>query len=542
MVDAGVKGGAEAVGTGAFTSALAAREVWLLTLRDIVSRARAIARAANQPPPRLRIRKYRYEDLATPGMLLHLADTCEDFNVEGFLRSMVDDCVRDVGVGGRILNPEERAGALERYREAIARAILTTHGVDGDLSDKLPASIFPTLAHRFFAANQLFMTLDWVQFREAIYAFNRATDAATRRSHELGGLDAPHAQRLITAVPLFFETVMPTRSLPLLVAPQLFADATNTSLAGFPKRDRAILKAAAKAALSVAAKRIRAYPGNKVPENDRGDILFDTMQAFIKIVSRHPRLVRRACLAYVEQLRAHSEYRMRSHIDEAVRDMTLLNRPDAYFLVEGKSDEIYVSRCFEVRGTGDVFIKVEKQEGSSSMERRVRDLRRDGATSIVTLVDADAPTFHADLTRLLTGAPHSAAFMLSRGMIEDQFSPQVHALALNAAYPHGDEVLPADLRSDGDVVTALKRVAWEKKRVRFDKVSHAQANRPKILGEPEDIPGEIRSILDVAVAHAARSRRDSPRPASYLSLDRRTLDALRSLQTPGTDAKVTDNS
>jgi hypothetical protein len=241
VIETGVRGGADAVGTGAFAAALAAREVWLVTLREIVSCARAIARGAGQAPRRLRIRRYRYEDLATPGMLLHLADTCEKFNVEGFLLDMVESCVRDVPIGDRTLAADERAEKLERWREHIARAILTAHGVDGDLSDKLPETIFPTLAHRFFAANQLFMTLDWVQFREAIYAFNRAVDAATRRAHQLGGLDATNAQRLVTGVPFFFELVMPTRSLPLLVAPQLFADAMHTPLARFPKRDRTIL-------------------------------------------------------------------------------------------------------------------------------------------------------------------------------------------------------------------------------------------------------------------------------------------------------------
>jgi hypothetical protein len=528
VIDAGVKGGNDAVGAGAFTATLAAREVWILTLREIVSRARAIARAAGQTPPRLRIRRYRFEDLATPGMLLHLADACEDMNVDGFLHDMVDSCVADVGIGDRTLDTAERAQKLEQWREPIARAILTTHGVDGDLSEKLPATIFPTFAHRFVAANQLFMTLDWVQFRQALYEFNSAVDAATHCSHQIGGLDASPQKRLVTGVPLFFETVMPTKNLPFMVAPQLWADTTNTALLDFPKRDRAILKSAAKRALAVASARFREYPSaNDIPEDDRGEILFAMMQTFIAAVSRHPRLVRRICEVYVDQFRADTSRRLRGHIDEAMRDMRLLDKPDAYFLVEGPSDEIYLSRCLELHGTGEVFVAIEKQEGTSSMERRVRDLRKDGAASIFTLVDADAPTFHEDLKRLLAGVAHSEAFMLSRGMIEDQFSPEAHAAALNAAYPHGDSVLPGDLAVGADAVTTLKRAAWEKKRVSFDKVAHARAVAG-LLTEPAHIPPQILAIIQTAIAHSEQSRRETPRPTSYLSLDRRTLDALRS--------------
>lgn len=530
VIDAGVKGGKTAVGDGAFTATLAAREVWIVTLREIVSRARAIARAAGQLPTRLRIRRYRFEDLATPGMLLHLADACEDMNVDGFLFDIVDSSVVDVRIGDRTLDTAERAKKLEQWREAVARAILTTHGVDGDLSEKLPTTVFPTFAHRFVAANQLFMTLDWVQFRHAINAFNSAVDAATHCSHQLGGLDASPEKRLVTGVPLFFETVMPTRNLPFMVAPQLWADATNTSLSAFPKRDRAILRSAAKSAFGVASARIREYPStNEVPEKDRGDILFEMMQTFIAAVSRHPLLVRRICTAYVDQFRADTNRRLRSHIDETMRDMRLLDKPDAYFLVEGPSDKIYLLRCLELYGAGDVFIAVEKQEGTSSMERRVRDLKREGAASIFTLLDADAPTFHDDLKRLLVGVTHSEAFILSRGMIEDQFLPETHAAALNAAYLHGDSVLPSDISAGVDAVTALKRAAWEKKRVSFDKVAHARAVA-ELLIDPEYIPSQLRSIIATVIVHAEQSRREMPRPTSYLSLDRRTLDALRSRQ------------
>jgi len=530
VIDTGVKGGNDAVGDGAFTAALAAREVWILTLREIVSRARAIARAAGQTPPRLRIRRYQFEDLATPGMLLHLADACEEMNVDGYLHDMVDLCVADLRIGERTLDMAERTEKLNEWREAVARTILTTHGVDGDLAEKLPATIFPTFAHRFVAANQLFKTLDWVQFRDAIYAFNSAVDAATHRSHQLGGLDATPGKRLVTGVPLFFQAVMPTTNLPFMIAPQLWADATSTTLSAFPKRDRAILKAAAKRALGVASARFQEYPSvDEIPEGDRGEILYAMMQTFIADVSRHPRLVRRVCAVYIEEFRADTNRRLRNHIDESLRDLRLLVKPDAYFLVEGPSDKIYLSRCLELHGTGDAFISIEEREGTSSMGRRVRDLRKEGAVSIFTLVDADAPTVHRDLARLLAGMPHSEAFMLSRGMIEDQFSLETHATALNATSPQGDSVLPSDLAADANAVKALKGAAWEKKRESFDKVAHAEAVA-ELLTEPDHIPPQLRSIIQAAVAHAEQSRRETPRPPSYLSLDRRTLDALRSRQ------------
>jgi hypothetical protein len=163
------------------------------------------------------------------------------------------------------------------------------------------------------------------------------------------------------------------------------------------------------------------------------------------------------------------------------------------------------------------------------MGRRVRDLRKEGAVSIFTLVDADAPTVHSDLARLLAGMPHSEAFILSRGMIEDQFSLETHATALNAKFPHGESVLPSDLAAYANAVKALKGVAWEKKRVSFDKVAHAEAVA-ELLTEPDHIPPQLRSIIQAAVVHAEQSRRETPRPPSYLSLDRRTLDALRSRQ------------
>ncbi len=64
VASAGVKGGLDALGTGAFTVAIAAREIWLLTLLAIVARAKAICRGAGVQIAMPRIRRYRYEDLA----------------------------------------------------------------------------------------------------------------------------------------------------------------------------------------------------------------------------------------------------------------------------------------------------------------------------------------------------------------------------------------------------------------------------------------------------------------------------------------------
>ena len=527
VASAGVKGGLDALGTGAFTVAIAAREIWLLTLRAIVARAKAICRGAGVQIAMPQIRRYRYDDLATPGMLLHIADTCENFDVEGYMRDMVGNCVADVSVHGRIVSSDEREAWIEKVFDWVAQELLRMHGVDGRLTEKLPETLLPTLAHRFFAANLLFNTLDWIQFRESIYAFNRAVEAATRRSHQLGGLDEQQGSPLITGVPLFFETIMPTRNLPIEIAPQLMYDASETSLKGFSRLQRTTLKRAARAAMLSVKDRVRSYPDqNAIPEVDQQQIAGAVLLAFTRDVSRFPRLVQRACTLYVERFRAHSDRELRQQLERTRRDFRISVRPDTYLLVEGPSDRIYFARFLELLGTDGAYVKVEAREGSSTMTRRGRDLREDAVVSIATVVDADAAKEHAELKRMLRGSTMCDAFMFDSGAVEDQFSNKIHAAALNMTYSEGAIVTADDLAVAGTgAVARLKRLCWTKKNATFDKVAHAKAVA-RLLDSGDDVPAEARSFALRTIALAKKSS-ERPKVKSYFALDTKTRERMR---------------
>jgi hypothetical protein len=527
VVEAGVEGGAAAVGDIAFTIDSIAREVWTLTLRDIVARARVISRGAGVSLKLPRIRKYSYDELATPGMLLHLADKCENFDVSQYTREMVEMCVVKITVHGRVVTDEERADWIEKTFEWLAETVLNTHGMEGKLIRRLPDALLPTLAHRFFAATQLFMTLDWVQYRAAVYAFNHAVESAARRSHQLGGIDAQKASPLVTGLPLFFETVVPTATLPVEIAAQLMYDAGETPLKEFTPHERSRVKQAAREALLSVRDRVRAMPGGKVSDSDRDEIATAVLTAFVRDVSRFPRLVRRACLIYVDSFRKHSNRALRRELDGALLDFVRFVQPDTYLLVEGPSDETYFEWAIALIGGHGPYVKVEAREGSSSISRRARDLIRDGARSIATVVDRDAPKDYEELKRLFAKLSTSEAFILGHGVVEDQFSTEVHAAALNLAYPEGDAVLPEDL--DGrDIVAVLKRVAWKKKLASFDKVRHARTI-VRMLKSPSDVPAEIRRVAEAVIEHSKRAAVETPKLKSYLSLDARTRATLRRL-------------
>jgi hypothetical protein len=529
VATAGVKGGLDLLGTSAYTDGLVARQIWIFTLRDIVARGKTICRGmgARIKPPR--IRNYAYKDLATPGMLLRIAEKCNEFDVEGYTRAMVENCVADISVHGRIVDAEERAAWIDKVFEWVAQEILTMHGVDGTLTKTLPETVLPTFAHRFFAADLLFMTLDWIQFREAVHFFNRAVEAAIRRSHQLGGLDEqPGSSPLVTGIPLFFETVLPTRNLPMEIAPQLLYDARETPLKGFSRTHRTALKRAAQIALLSGADRIRSHPDrNAIPEDGQQEIIAAVLQTFVKEVSRFPRLVQSACTIHIEKFREHSNEASRHHLERARRAFRLLT-PDTYFLCEGPSDKIYFAHFLDLLGTERAYVKVECREGSSTISRRVRDLLAEGVSSIATIVDADAAKEYAELKRLIAGLTLSDAFIFQQGAIEDQFSGEIHAAAINATYSEGPEVTAEDLRGEGDVVKRLSRVCWKKKSATFDKVAHAKSI-VIMLQSADHVPSEVKTIIERIITFGKKSSQ-APKVKSYLSFDAKTRDRLRRLE------------
>lgn len=279
-----------------------AREIWIVTLRAIARRARALGGIAGIARRIPFIRRYRFRDLITPGMLLMIEERTTEIDVVGFTKDMLNAAVADIIVRGRKLPRARRRKMINESFDSLVPTILETWGIDKSLFETLPQEVLPTPSHRFFAALQLAETLDWQQYHRLLNYYHAAVEDLLFRSRQLGGSDAIRAEtHLATVMPRFPEVIMPMRNVPFEVCAQLFIDAEEDRLKGFAPKSRVLLRNKAK---QVLRRIIDSVPNlASAPEEVRKEAVGREMIWFLNEVGRNPRFVERACYIYFDQFR-----------------------------------------------------------------------------------------------------------------------------------------------------------------------------------------------------------------------------------------------
>lgn len=122
-----------------FPKGSVAREIWVLTLREcraMVAKLNAVSGICVALP---RVRRYRYADLATPGLLAWIRKDSDLVDAEGYLEDLLDHCIQAVEIKGRHLEGAElRSFVAEHLDVVVPQALLYAQGFDRNAFRRFP--------------------------------------------------------------------------------------------------------------------------------------------------------------------------------------------------------------------------------------------------------------------------------------------------------------------------------------------------------------------------------------------------------------------
>ena len=219
-----------------------ARYVWVLTLHRLAQFTNRVGRLLGLPA-QVHARFYRYADLATPALVHFLKEKASSVDVEKYFDSFFKHVIASARFGTQILSRRELRQRLRDQREQIAVGFLRAMIGEQRPFDALPASIFSSVAERFFCFGQLMSTLDWLQLRRILESFNIAANVLVFRSNQLGGLTtAPEEARLVTGMPAIWDLLRVR--VPAEVSVAVIRDAAKGDLRKVPAPYRRVVHGA----------------------------------------------------------------------------------------------------------------------------------------------------------------------------------------------------------------------------------------------------------------------------------------------------------
>lgn len=498
----------------AFLTCNAAREVWILTLQNTAAYTLNLAMTLGVRPP-LEVRRYSYSELATPGTMLLLSEDLERLDTERFMHSLLDSIIVSGRVGDQRLTKQQTMQKFAEHLEIGVIQLLASASDETDPLSKLPETIFRSLSERFCAYLSLMRMPDWNQYANILFVFNSLANVLSFHSNQLGGLDTSlWDAKLVTGTPGIFALIKPQR-----VPPHRILSAVATDLIrGSNEKLNDPLRTTLHQFLDRAREEMTADLATESRPSEKA-VVTTLLNRFARLISTQKDLGNTLCTLYWPEFCAYFDDERGRLADTFTSDFHTFNLPDCYLLVEGPSDELCFSHFVKLSANGDARVRVLDCGSSQRVVRRYRDLLDQSFIGgIVTIVDADATSEHAELQRLLRGKCTVSHFICEPGTLEDLFPASMHVAALNLQFPDGSPIETSELSKHPPILKSLSKVLWQRKRAQFDKVAHARA-LIALIQTRNRIPRRAAEIVRKAcrIAHACAATQ--PRPLTYLSVD-----------------------
>jgi len=537
VLDSGVVGGLapqSRLAREVFPRGSAAREIWILTLREfraMVAKLNAVSGIDVALP---RVRRYRFADLATPGLLAWIRKDADLVDVEGYLEDSLDHCVQAAKIDGRLLEGAElRSFVIDHLDVVVPQMLLYAQGFDRNALRRFPLRLVEGPALRVWVADTLANTLDWAQYRNLLFAYNRAIDELLFHSRALGGVPTPRAETHIdTGAPGFLDLVAPVTHLPLHVCEAAMKEAGGLSRTPQSRGYRRRLRSLYEKVLREHASRVLT-----IPEGDREaeiEFVARLVNQFAREVNNEPDLVEKLCHVFPEAFFMDIRDQLYK-TGKRVLEQADATPTDATVLVEGRSDAVLFQKALDLtEDQSQMIIRIEGCEGKADVARRFRLYgSHTGFGAVVAVVDADAEKEYEEMQRLARQLRYAQAFKFESGTVEDRLPSHLHVQALKDCYGI-DDLPPEKLKDEGaPIAERLSRFVWLEAQATFDKVQHAK-HLAALLERAEDIPRSLSVPVQTAVALAkdlaAATRSTRPNIAVRHQTSQEVVRRLRSMQ------------
>lgn len=507
---------------------LVAREVWYRTLCNLATSTRAISKLTGHPAS-IRARRYRFADLATPGLLFFIHRDMSLADAEGFADDILESRVSEVAFGDQVIGAPERAEFLRENRDTVLSQYFDMVGLEKNLMTRLLVPFCRTAAEKFYVAFQLLHTLDWSQYWKLLQQFNVQVEKLARQSNQFGGISVGNRVKLLeTGMPTFpeFAAKRPSRSIEISAA--LFLDSQMGRSSGVGGRQtRRKLQEAHKQA-------VRSTPTGMLDEASDGDkeklaaVMAPLLSAFCKELPRGRRFEASLASEYWDLWCAHMTREIDSGLEKFRAELRNSMTPDCRVLVEGPSDQACYQRFLELLIDGPTIVSVEECGGTAGVCRRLKDLllKDRFVGGVVTVFDADATRHHQDALRLGKERDNTESFKYDFGTLEDLFPWSRHCSVMQALYGDVGDLAPP---SEGKLAqNHLGKFIWEKGLGEFNKNEYAKTVALEIRARSE-IPSTALRICERAIELGDRAARAHPQRRTPMTRNAASLQIVRML-------------
>ncbi len=518
-----------------FVTCNTARQIWILTLRNLAKTVNALSKLVKDGHAPLNISSYKFTDLATPGLLWYITKDMRNVNVEGYAHALLNRMAVKLRFGDEIVSEKEKEEFVEKHFNSLWPWFLSGNAIDDNIDRFLPSSVLQTTPEKVYAILQIARTLDWRQYFKVLFRYNTIIKKLTFYSNQLGGLDTCEPETvLLTGIPHFIQIVSPLKSLPVEVLSALVHDICVKDLNYLSQKNQNRLHGYFTEALNETMQKNSAIIDDlhvvedgalqKILEQEEvANVVMDAILCFNLKVSSHSKVISEICFAHWDEFSESVHRRVAALVKEARDNFAFLNIPDCYLLVEGVSDEICYSKFLQILNKTDAFVKIINCGSKSGVYSKYRDLIANESYigSIVIALDDDALDEERDIKRKLPDDIAVSCYRYEKGTLEDLFPTELHIKCINSLYPEGESVTCKDLEGESRIERAIKKILWRRNKAELDKKAYA-GMLAEIIQSEKDIPKVAIEIIKESIQLAQLRMVQKPRTSSILSIDRRT--------------------
>ncbi len=470
-----------------FLVSIIAREVWLITLKSIEKTVRKLSSfldyKTRQKVRETKIRRYKFSDLASPGLLWQIQKDMERVDVDRYAKELVNHMIPEVKIKNKIIKGKEKEKFINEEFESACSILYESHSIDADTTHFLSGNQFSS-EQRFYISLQLAETLDWHQYLKIIVNFNICVENLTLKSNQLGGVDTSKAV-LITGIPLSFELFRYPTSIPLQVLLGLLKDVIDKKNINISRHYNKILRNDYNAAIKSISSNI-SNSKKMSPE----DTALKLLSNYANKLNSNNNLVYRLCYIYFDEFSESMKEHMKTHREDFEKKLIISNIPDCYLLVEGISEEICFKKFIKLLKNDNVFVKIIDCNGKSGVYKKYRDVIKNESYigSVVTALDSDATEEHNMIKKIDSKNATVEHYIYEKGEFEDLFPIKSHIQIINSLYDSGEKVVTDNFDFNKPITKQLSKIIWQKKKANFDKslYSEKMANTINIASDIPD--------------------------------------------------------
>ncbi|MEX1000115.1 MAG: hypothetical protein WD000_09220 [Thermodesulfobacteriota bacterium] len=413
-----------------------AREIWIITLKNIANIANKLFRIIGNSSQKLRIKRYKYTDLATPGLLHFISGYLANIDSDHYAKAFIQTLIVQAKTKGKTLSKKKSNKFLNDNFDIATLGYIRTVGISDNYINELPSEVFVNNKEKLYSIMALAETLDWKQYLSVLNHYNSAVSILTNRSQRMGGMQIQKDKAITFTGLAFFINLVGESSIKKEILFAFIKDVFGYKKKVLSRHYTRLVKEYQDENL----KEIYQEHGKDIEEFELAYQIFIRMA---KKINESEHLVNTINFHYWDLYKEVFNTDKNEQLKKISEQVDMLLIPDCLVLVEGESDRICYSKFIELCNDKDLRVNVIDCQNKNGVYQKYRQNITDDKYigSIVTILDSDANKEHEDIKRINKGNVITSHHIYDTGTLEDLFTKEMIVSTLNILYP-GNPVKP----------------------------------------------------------------------------------------------------